>query len=281
MKIMTPMAVLKWHLSTFSKLIDNFDYPSETFQYRTSKSAYYPYKDRKKIHSDFLKVFFLDNSKNSDSFAFKFTFLNSEKDTVCEEQFFEITFRINNEIYSSKLYNIKEAKDILKNIIDNLKNNNFNENSFFSFLVDQYVEKENGNKNVISLFNDTFEQECKEYIFKYTQEVSNYNLVTKRLKAVENDLFQWRVNLEEQKEIKELKKRINKLESDIQIKLDKKKDEIQLQRLKNQKENSKKSVNSQFEEIRNKALQVNKESRIRVEDIDYLLQNLKSMKIVD
>ena len=77
MKIQTPMQTLRDHLKNFDLLTEQFNLKRKRFQHRKSKSAIYPYEDKKAIHSDFLMVFYLDALGKEDSFGFKFSYLEN------------------------------------------------------------------------------------------------------------------------------------------------------------------------------------------------------------
>lgn len=163
MKIKTPMQTLRDHLKQFDLLTEQFDLYRKCFQYRKPKSNIFPYKDRKPINSDFLMVFFLEPYKPTDSFGFKFTFLDSKKKEVVKNQYFEINFKIDGEIYNSKIFSIEEAKNVLKFINKSLRETYFDKHSFFEFLKSNFMISEKEVSNNLINFEKEF-NEKSEYL---------------------------------------------------------------------------------------------------------------------
>jgi hypothetical protein len=271
MKISTPMKVLKDHLRNFSELTKDLEFHRKDLDKKSAK--YVPYvfskKDSKPVNSDFIKIFSFDKEALN-SFAFKFTFLDSEGKNIIEEQFFEITFLIDNEFYSSKVYSIVEAKLVLKKINQYLKLENPNRDELFTFLINNFKVD---NHATIEEFCKQFYQNSSELMVEYEDEIKNFEMLNIRSIKKEAEFNFFVNNIEESKEIILLQQKINDLRKVAQLKRQNKKDELNIELLKEAKIYSHNNVQKIFDKIRIFALKINKNTKVRIDDIDDFLKD--------
>lgn len=263
MKTQTPMQTLRDHLKNFDLLTEQFNFTRKRFQHRKPKSAMYPYEDKKAIHSDFLMVFYLDTLGKKDSFGFKFTYLDTKKKQVIKEQYFEINFKINGEIYNSKIFSIQEAKSVLKSINNSIKENNFDKISFFEFLKTNFMISDKELIDNYELFETEFNKESKhlkkELIFQQVSSNTLYRLI--RTKEVE--LYKFVNELEETKRIEMLELRIKQLRSIVNQKKLEKYNKLEIKKYKDLLERSKSKIDIVIEDINRLIMKINKKFNIK------------------
>lgn len=257
------MQTLRDHLKNFDLLTEQFNLTRKRFQYRKSKSAMYPYEDKKAIHSDFLMVFYLDKLGKEDSFGFKFTYLDTKKKEVIKEQYFEINFKINGEIYNSKIFSIQEAKSVLKFINNSIKENNFDKTSFFEFLKTNFMISDKELTDNYELFEIEFNKESKhlqkELIF---QEV-NSNTLRRVIIKKEVELHEFVNELEETRQIEMLELRIKQLRSIVNQKKLEKYNKLEIKKYKDLLERSKSKIDIVIEDINRLIMKINKKFNIK------------------
>ena len=263
MKIQTPMQTLRDHLKNFDLLTEQFNLKRKRFQHRKSKSAIYPYEDKKAIHSDFLMVFYLDALGKEDSFGFKFSYLDTKKKEVIKEQYFEINFKINGEIYNSKIFSVQEAKSVLKFINNSIKENNFDKTSFFEFLKTNFMISDKELTDNYELFETEFNKESKylqkELIFQEVNSNTLYRVIRKK----EIELHEFVNELEETRQIEMLELRIKQLKSEVNQKKLEKYNKLEIKKYKDLLEHSKSKIDIVIEDINRLIMKINKKFNIK------------------
>tara|TARA_Y100000034_G_scaffold20426_1_gene23347 strand:+ start:15357 stop:16199 length:843 start_codon:yes stop_codon:yes gene_type:complete len=263
MKIQTPMQTLRDHLKNFDLLTEQFNLTRKRFQHRKSKSVMYPYKDKKAIHSDFLMVFYLDTLGKKDSFGFKFTYLDTKKEEVIKEQYFEINFKINGEIYNSKLFSIQEAKSILKFINNSIKENHFDKISFFEFLKTNFMISDKELIDNYELFEAEFNKESKHLQKELVFQEVNSNTLHRVIIKKEVELHEFVNELEETRQIEILELRIKQLRSIVNQKKLEKYNKLEIKKYKDLLEHSKSKIDIVIEDINRLIMKINKKFNIK------------------
>tara|TARA_Y100000588_G_scaffold14934_2_gene15948 strand:- start:16368 stop:17210 length:843 start_codon:yes stop_codon:yes gene_type:complete len=263
MKIQTPMQTLRDHLKNFDLLTEQFNLTRKKFQHRKSKSAMYPYEDKKAIHSDFLMVFYLDTLGKEDSFGFKFTYLDTKKKEVIKEQYFEINFKINGEIYNSKVFSIQEAKSVFKFINHSIKENNFDKISFFEFLKTNFMISDKELKDNYELFEAEFNKESKYLQKELTFQEVNSNTLYRVIRKKEVELHEFVNELEETIQIEMLELRIKQLRSIVNQKKLEKYNKLEIKKYKDLLERSKSKIDIVIEDINRLIMKINKKFNIK------------------
>ena len=266
------MQTLRDHLKNFDLLTEQFDFTKKRFQYRKPDPSIYNCENKKAIDSDFIVVFFLDKLGRKDSFSFKFTFLNSEKVKVIEEQYFEIVFKINNKFYNSKLFSIQEAKKTLSFINNSIKENNFDKVSFFEFLKANFLVPTKTLEDNLILFEEEFNKSSEELQDKLALYETNSLILEQIIKDKKLKLMEFKEELEETKQVKILQNRIYKLNNIINEKVVSEEERLNSRKYTDLLKLSNSNIKNYIEEIHCLIMKVNKKFNIK----SSLINNLKN-----
>jgi hypothetical protein len=281
MKLQTPMKSLKGQAETFASNIYSLDIEITELQHREERiidNCYnryeeYPKSDLKEIESDFIRIYSIEDTESS--FAFKYTYLDSKKKNIIEDQFFEIIFKDKEVFESSKLYTIEEARTLLKSVNKILKQAaKLTSAQLVKILKDNCCFSKEELLDQTEKFKELLENESKELLAEYLGEVEkaeNYqSLITTGTKNYNNYIE----SLPESIELIKLKKMVYDLESSLSIIKREKFATYDFGTLKNNLSEAKENTKTLFEKVRGVGLKVNNVTRISIKKMDSLIGEL-------
>lgn len=281
MKLQTPMKSLKGQAETFASNIYSLNIEILELQYREERiidNCYnryeeYPKSDLKEIESDFIRIYHFEDTETS--FAFKYTYLDSKKINIIEDQFFEIIFKHKDQFESSKLYTIEEARDLLKSVNKTLKQVGILSNGLLIEILKAkccFSTKELSEQT--DKFKELFELESKELLSQYLGEVEKAKNYKSLISTGKESLKAHIEGLPEYIELVALKQRVYELNLYVNDVEKTKRAEYKFDVLEINLNVAKANTKELFEKVRGVGVRVNKIARISIKKMDNLIDQL-------
>lgn len=282
MKKLTPMARMKSHFDDFSNLTKHLMVSHKPLELTHREERYNDYGGYwsyegtvvKAVKSDFIRIFMLHGGK---SVAFKFDYLTEDKNDFADHHYVEIILKIDEVYYNSNLFDIDEAKGILRDINKKMKvldSKEITSDFLITYFKENCVPHHTEVENLNDEYNAALEYQTAEMVSDLKAEIAYITNLSEQISIDKELLKVYSNKLPEVKKIQDLQMEITKLYDVLAKKKHDKKEELKIDEHEAYKVESLKKINKLENDIKSFAVTLNNTFKVPLKLVYATVKNL-------